>query len=341
MFSNMDSITADKNVINMKQIMNNELENNNNDDDEDDEDADESAAESMSNEDEGQFCFQPNRNTETTTTKALIDTKNTTKVVEEASRKMDVQLKRNYACICLFAFLVGTDFAVIIPTLWDRLSSDFEATGMFMGVVMSSYSLSGVICGLVMGKISDEKQNKTKLFFLVSVFFGVVGHIFYFIGLNKWIVLAGRVVSGLCLGASTVLLAYVAKTTNEKQRTSVISLVMACRQIGLMLAPAFNLFLRKFNFYLFDATVLLVDRKSAPGLFMALLWTIGFLVVLVVYKEFFPAKSQTTTGGSGPITPAFSLLNKNIYNKGIIIVEYFNKDFNQSYFPHYYIILTH
>lgn len=33
-------------------------------------------------------------------------------------------VKINYACICFFAFLMGADFAVIIPTLWDRLNID-------------------------------------------------------------------------------------------------------------------------------------------------------------------------------------------------------------------------
>lgn len=66
------------------------------------------------------------------------------------------QIKLNYTCICVFAFLLGTDFAVIIPTLWDRLSVDFEASGAFMGLVLSSYSLTGVISGLVMGKIPSK-----------------------------------------------------------------------------------------------------------------------------------------------------------------------------------------
>ena len=124
------------------------------------------------------------------------------------------------------------------------------------------------------------------MFLFISIFFGIAGHLLYFVGVNKWVILLGRVISGLCLGASTVLLAYIAKTSNERQRTSVISLVMASRQIGLMLAPAFNLFLRKFNFYLFDT--ILVDRKSSPGAFMAILWALSLLLVLTLYKEFYP-----------------------------------------------------
>lgn len=81
------------------------------------------------------------------TTKSLLDPAQSNQIPS----KMPRQLKLNYACICIFAFLLGTDFAVIIPTLWDRLSVDFDASGSFMGLVLSSYSLSGVICGLLMG----------------------------------------------------------------------------------------------------------------------------------------------------------------------------------------------
>lgn len=199
------------------------------------------------------------------------------------SRRLSRKQRINIACMCFFAFLTGTDFAVIIPTLWDRLSQDYNSGGTFMGVVMSSYSLSGVICGLIMGKMSDE-INRTKPFYVIAVVFGIVGHILYFLGINEYVILAARAISGVGLGCSTVVLAYIARTTSaDKQRTTVISLVMASRQIGLMFGPAFNIFLRRFNFVLFDT--LTVDRKSAPGLFMAALWFICFFVISIFYRD--------------------------------------------------------
>jgi len=151
-----------------------------------------------------------------------------------------------------------------------------------MGLVISGYSASGVISGLIMGYISDQVQ-RSKIFFLVSILMAAIGHFIYFIGISKYVILIGRIISGVCLGAGTVALAYIAKTTNEKQRTSVISIVMATRQFGLMFGPAFNLFLRKLNFKLFNQFE--VNRKSAPGLFMAIIWSLCFLVILVFYRD--------------------------------------------------------
>ncbi len=187
----------------------------------------------------------------------------------------------NYVCICVFAFLMGTDFAVIIPTLWDRLKS-MDSSGSFMGLIISSYSITGVFSGLIMGYISD-KVKKTKIFFLLSIFFAFSGHLIYFAGTNQYFLLLARTISGLCMGAGTVALAYIAKTTTEKDRTSLIACVMATRQFGLMIGPAFNFFLMKLDFKLFDQFV--VDRKSSPGLLMAFLWLISFIIILILYTD--------------------------------------------------------
>jgi ceroid-lipofuscinosis MFS transporter 7 len=203
---------------------------------------------------------------------------NTATSSSPVSQKMPRSLRVNIACMCFFAFLTGTDFAVIIPTLWDRLSQDFNSSGTFMGLVMSAYSLSGVICGLIMGKFSDE-VNRTKPFYTIAIVFSVLGHILYFVGINKYVLLASRAISGIGLGCSTIVIAYIARTTTDKQRTAVISLVMASRQIGLMFGPAFNVFLRKLNFMLFNT--FLVDRKSAPGLFMAFAWVSKIIFFLL------------------------------------------------------------
>ncbi len=50
-----------------------------------------------------------------------------------------------------------------------------------------------------------------------------------------------------------------------------------------MFGPAFNLFLRKLNFKLFDKYV--CDRKSSPGLFMSILWSVCLAIFLCLYSN--------------------------------------------------------
>lgn len=215
-----------------------------------------------------------------------------TSIKNETLKKENLTpVKKNYVCICLFAFLMGTDFAVIIPTLWDRLKNDFDSSGVFLGLVMSGYSASGVLSGLAMGYMYDKVQ-RAKPFFLISIFLAALGHLIYFIGISKYLILIGRIISGLCIGAGTVALAYIAQTTSEEKRTAYISMVMATRQLGLMFGPAFNLCFLYLDFKLFGLFEL--NRKSAPGLFMAIIWSTCFLAMLILYRDSsaIPSKSS-------------------------------------------------
>ena len=166
----------------------------------------------------------------------------------------------------------------------------------------------------------------------MAIVLGVLGHILYFVGINKYIILVARAISGIGLGCSTVILAYIARTTTDRQRTSVISLVMASRQIGLMFGPAFNVFLRKFNFLLFNT--FLVDRKSSPGLFMALHWLVCLLVICVFYadeKDRAKARSNSSSsssgsgsnGGTSSVSNLTSAANRKMYKEAFFRVEIF------------------
>ena len=190
-------------------------------------------------------------------------------------------LKINYATMCFFAFLTGIDFAVILPTLWDRLHLEFKASGSFMGVVISSYMFSGVICGLIMGPISD-KIDQTKIFYLIGTFLTMLGQFLYFLGINKFLILTSRLISGVVGGAVPVAFAYIAKTTSDKQRLTIMAILMASRQLGLMLGPAFNIFLRKADFVIFG---FVVNRWSSPGMLMGILWFCCFLAMLIFYYD--------------------------------------------------------
>jgi ceroid-lipofuscinosis MFS transporter 7 len=222
----------------------------------------------------------PNNNEDLNTEQAeQVDLIDKSKLTNEA--KFSRGLKINYATMCFFAFLTGIDFAVILPTLWDRLHLEFKASGSFMGVVISSYMFSGVLCGLIMGPISD-KIDQTKIFYLIGTFLTMIGQFLYFLGVNKYLILASRLISGVVGGAVPVAFAYIAKTTSDKQRLTIMAILMASRQLGLMLGPAFNIFLRKADFVFIG---FLVNRWSSPGMLMGFLWLCCFLAMLIFYYD--------------------------------------------------------
>ena len=104
-----------------------------------------------------------------------------------------------FCTICLFAFMTGVEYAVILPTAFDYVKSMTPAD-IYVGLILSSYSISGSIAGIILGKISDI-TGKVKLIILISNVFEIAGNILYFVTNNIHVVLLGRLIAGVGMGA--------------------------------------------------------------------------------------------------------------------------------------------
>ena len=101
--------------------------------------------------------------------------------------------------ICLFAFMTGVEYAVILPTAFDYVKTMTNAD-IYVGLILSSYSISGSITGIIMGKLSDM-TGKVKFLILISNLFAIAGNILYFVTNRIHIVLLGRLIAGVGMGA--------------------------------------------------------------------------------------------------------------------------------------------
>ena len=104
-----------------------------------------------------------------------------------------------FCTICLFAFMTGVEYAVILPTAFDYVKTMSNAD-IYVGLILSSYSISGSIAGIIMGKISDM-TGKVKFLILISNLFAIAGNILYFVTNRIHIVLLGRLIAGVGMGA--------------------------------------------------------------------------------------------------------------------------------------------
>lgn len=104
-----------------------------------------------------------------------------------------------FSTICLFAFMTGVEYAVILPTAFDYVKT-MTQVDIYVGLVLSSYSISGSITGIIMGKLSDM-TGKVKFLILISNLFAIMGNILYFVTKNIHVVLLGRLVAGVGMGA--------------------------------------------------------------------------------------------------------------------------------------------
>ncbi|CAF1237531.1 unnamed protein product [Rotaria magnacalcarata] len=198
-----------------------------------------------------------------------------------------------FGTICLFAFMTGVEYAVILPTVYDYVRKLTNAN-IYVGLILSSYSISGSITGIIMGKISDM-TGKVKFLILISAVFEISGNILYFVANNIHIVLLGRLIAGVGMGAVPPILADVAHRTTEGERTKAISVILGCRQLGLLIGPCFTLLVRLMNFRIGSVHV---HNLNGPGFLMATIWLILVVVCWLCYHDRSPVATTITDTSS-------------------------------------------
>uniref|UniRef100_A0A3P8S0N2 Major facilitator superfamily domain containing 8-like 2 n=1 Tax=Amphiprion percula TaxID=161767 RepID=A0A3P8S0N2_AMPPE len=208
---------------------------------------------------------------------------------------MDDHQKRNltFFTIGLIFMLSGIEYAVILPTIWKYLQI-LEAPPYFLGLGLSAFSLSGLLTGPIFGLWSDRSKT-TKSIILFSNVFEIAGNFMYFVGYSKWLLLCSRLVAGIGAGAGSSIFGFLTRSTRPEERAGIFAAIMAARQAGLLIGPAFNLFLRLCDFKLGP---FVVNKYTSPGIFMCLLWVLLQFAVLAMYWDVPPIGSEEGAAGA-------------------------------------------
>ncbi|XP_056615634.1 major facilitator superfamily domain-containing protein 8 [Triplophysa dalaica] len=198
---------------------------------------------------------------------------------------MDLSRKRRltFFTIGLIFLLSGIEYAVILPTIWSYLQT-LNAAPYFLGLSLSAFSFSGLLAGPLFGHWSDRTRTTKKIILFANIF-EIVGNFMYFMGYSKWLLLCSRLVAGIGTGAGSSIFGFLTRNTVPDDRSTVFAAVMACRQAGLLIGPAFNIFLRLCNFQLGP---FVVNKYTSPGGFMCLLWILLQFVVMFLYWDIIP-----------------------------------------------------
>jgi len=212
----------------------------------------------------------------------------------------------NFVVLCLWFLLSGIEYAIILPSINEFLNqvvTDKTNQSFYLGFALSAFSLTGLIFSPIYGRITD-KTNSVKLTIVISNLFEIAGNFMYMASNNGMMVVVARLIAGIGSGSGSSIFGAVSKTTSKEERTPKLAQLMSVRQVGLIIGPAFNILLTKLDFYWGTVHV---NNLSGAGFFMALIWSVYTIGMMVFYKE------SSISKGSDEENESLVSENKNDY----------------------------
>lgn len=142
--------------------------------------------------------------------------------------------------LTVFVDLVG--FGMVLPLL-PKYVRDFGAPGWMLGCIVASYSVMQFLFSPAWGRLSDRIGRRPVL--LVSTAGFVLSYSLFAIGSGLrdgasalWVILASRVLSGICGANLTVAQAYIADLTPPHERSKKMGLIGMAFGLGFICGPA-------------------------------------------------------------------------------------------------------
>ena len=194
------------------------------------------------------------------------------------------QRRLSYVIIHLFMFLSGVEYAVIFPTLWEYLISlgVLPTETYWLGLCLSSMTVTDMMNGLVVGKVLDLGQYSIKRLVVLLNFSQIAGACLYLFSQSQYMILVSRLVSGLGKSITIAFLTDICRSTKLSERTPVLLIFNIAFQLGLLLGPGFNLILSQLEV---DTALGRLDKLNSPGLLLAVCWSLFSVLVIIFYSD--------------------------------------------------------
>lgn len=177
--------------------------------------------------------------------------------------------------LTVFIDLIG--FGIVVP-LTPLFGKHFGAHGFAIGVIIASFSAMQFIFSPIWGRLSDRIGRRPVLLFSTA---GASGSYVLFAlacGFENhtaalWMMVAARVVAGICGGNITVAQAYIADITPPEHRSKRMGLIGMAFGLGFIFGPVIGGVSLKFF------------GNSGPGWAAAILCAANFLLALTILVE--------------------------------------------------------
>lgn len=157
-------------------------------------------------------------------------------------------------------------FGLIVPLL-PYYADTFGANATITGLLVASYAAMQIIGAPILGRLSDQYGRRPIL--LVSIFGTLLGYILLGFANSLWMLFAARMLDGLTGGNISVAQAYIADTSDEKNRVRSLGLIGAAFGLGFVVGPMMGGLLSKLSF---AAPAIAASSLAGLNLLTVFLW---------------------------------------------------------------------
>lgn len=180
-------------------------------------------------------------------------------------------MKDNKALLTIFlvVFIDLFGFGLIMPLL-PFIAERFNASPTQIGLLAATYSLFQFIAGPILGRLSDRFGRKKLL--VISQFGTFLGFLLLAFANSLPLLFLSRIIDGITGGNISIAQAYIADTTDKKNRTKGMGMLGAAFGLGFIFGPTIGGFLSRGGYML-------------PALAAAFISGLSVVVTSVFLKE--------------------------------------------------------
>lgn len=190
---------------------------------------------------------------------------------------------RKLAVLIAVCFVDTIGFMIILPIL-PFYALKLHATPEVIGAMIASFSIAQLLSAPLWGRVSDRYGRRPAL--LIGLSASAVAFAVFGFAQSLWLLFVSRIVQGAGGGTTGVAQAYVADTTEPKDRARALGWLSAATAAGVMVGPVVG-----------SAAAHL--GRSAPGIIAA-----GLCVINVFFAwRWLPESRKEHTGPARPRRP--------------------------------------
>ncbi|XP_024545314.1 uncharacterized MFS-type transporter C330.07c [Selaginella moellendorffii] len=184
-------------------------------------------------------------------------------------------------CIILSAnFLFNLSFFIIVPTA-TSYTKHLGGESLFSGLTVGVVTLVSFILVIPLSKLPKFKRKYSPTLDLSSACL-ILGHIIADRTGVLYLVLLGRMINGIGLTGCFFLKRYCTDPciVGVRRRTTCTSLLILAQPLGMVPGPIVGGFLARI-----PMKTALFNKNTLPGWFMAVVWSIYWLLTKVLFKD--------------------------------------------------------